>query len=470
LTVPDGTILSANPAAQHMFGMTEEEIRKAGREGLVVNDQRLKFALKRRAETGSFHTELTYRRKDGSTFEGEVTSNIFRDADGSVKTSMIVRDITERKNAEEALRRSEERFSKAFNVNPAAISISRINDGLLVNVNETYLSLSGFSREEVIGRTSTKLGFFTDSSSRKQLLELLQARGTVRNYEMAFLTKNRKLINATVSLDKITIDNEDYMISTVTDITERKRMELSLQEYTKNLEALVEQRTKELKEKERLAAIGQTAGMVGHDIRNPLQAMLSDVYLLKCELESMNQCRTKESVTESLDSLESNIAYVNKIVSDLQDYTKALKPSIEEVNIKEIIWSTLSTNIQTNIETEVIVEDSLCVKADRTYLKRVMSNLVINAVQAMPNGGKLTVRSKRQQDELVISVEDTGLGIPDDIKPNLFTPLFTTKSKGQGLGLAVVRRLVVEGLGGKISFVTDIGKGTKFVVSLPTKQ
>jgi PAS domain S-box-containing protein len=102
LTKPDGHILAANPAAQRMFGMSEEEIQKAGRNGIVVIDERAEPALRERARTGKAKAEFTFRRKDGSTFEGEAASSIFTDSDGIVKTSMIIRDVTERKKAEEA--------------------------------------------------------------------------------------------------------------------------------------------------------------------------------------------------------------------------------------------------------------------------------------------------------------------------------------------------------------------------------
>jgi two-component system, NtrC family, nitrogen regulation sensor histidine kinase NtrY len=105
---------------------------------------------------------------------------------------------------------------------------------------------------------------------------------------------------------------------------------------------------------------------------------------------------------------------------------------------------------------------------DPMILKRILLNLASNAIQAMQEGGKLTIRACQNKEEkyIDISVEDTGVGIPEDIKPNIFTPLFTTKAKGQGFGLAVVKRLV-EGLNGTVRFESEVGKGTKFIVNLP---
>ena len=124
-----------------------------------------------------------------------------------------------------------------------------------------------------------------------------------------------------------------------------------LKEYASQMEELAEQRAQQLKNSERMAAIGQTAGMVGHDIRNPLQAITSDMYLITEELKSMPEGESKKSVFESIDSVNENLNYINKIVSDLQDYTRPLKPSIQEANLSELVEGTILTiNIPKRIE------------------------------------------------------------------------------------------------------------------------
>jgi signal transduction histidine kinase len=220
----------------------------------------------------------------------------------------------------------------------------------------------------------------------------------------------------------------------------------------------------ERKKSERFVVIGQTAGMVGHDIRNPLQAITSDLYLIEEELKNNPDC-TSEGIAESIASINENIAYINKIVSDLQDYTRTLTLNPVDVNLKDL-FNGMSSLVPANIEVRLVVPSELTIKTDQTYLKRAMSNLVLNAVQAMPDGGKLTLSAEVQAGRALISVADTGVGIPEEIKPNLFKPMFTTKAKGQGLGLAVVKRLV-EALGGSISFESQAGRGTRFTVSLP---
>ena len=207
--------------------------------------------------------------------------------------------------------------------------------------------------------------------------------------------------------------------------------------------------------------------MVGHDIRNPLQAITSDLYHIKEELKENPACWALGGVQESLAAIEENIVYIDKIISDLQDYTRPLAPQNKKVNLPNLLQNTLKTlNIPKNINPDVHVADNLEVNTDGAILMRVLSNLVINAVQAMPEGGKLTLRAFEKGDKVWISVKDTGVGIPAGARGKIFTPLFTTKSKGQGLGLAVVKRLVEE-LKGTVSYVSQEGTGTEFTVELP---
>lgn len=270
----------------------------------------------------------------------------------------------------------------------------------------------------------------------------------------------------------------DYVNVYGLDITERKKTEEALRQsrtklelYSKNLEHLVEERTKRLQEKEHLAAIGATAGMVGHDIRNPLQAIVGDLYLARSDLAAVPEGQAKEGLKESLEEIEKNVGYINKIVQDLQDFAKPINPSYKETDVEEICHEVLLINIiPENVGSSYEIEKKAkIVITDPDLLKRILSNLANNAVQAMPNGGKLEIRVLRKKSEIVISVQDTGVGIPDEAKPKLFTPLFSTKSKGQGFGLAVVKRMT-EALGGTVSFESEVEKGTKFIVRLPTKN
>jgi two-component system CheB/CheR fusion protein len=225
---------------------------------------------------------------------------------------------------------------------------------------------------------------------------------------------------------------------------------------------------KKLEKTQRLAAIGETAGMVGHDIRNPLQAITGDIYLAKTELASTPESQEKKNALESLQEIEKNIDYINKIVADLQDYAKTINPTAQETDLEGLCKELLrGKNIPKNIKASCNIEMAAKkIMVDCNLLKRILENLVTNAVQAMPNGGELTVRTHKDAGDIVITVQDTGIGIPDKVKPKLFTPFFTTKSKGQGLGLAVVKRMA-EALKGTVTFESIEGNGTTFIVRLP---
>ncbi|MBN1244189.1 PAS domain S-box protein [Candidatus Bathyarchaeota archaeon] len=247
--------------------------------------------------------------------------------------------------------------------------------------------------------------------------------------------------------------------------------EKRLKEYAEHLEDLVDEEANKLKDAERLAAIGETAGMVGHDIRNPLQTITSSVYLAKEEVKSLPESVKKEDLTESLAAIEDQVAYINKIVSDLQDFVKPLNPKIEDADLHKLVKDAfLSIAIPENVKVLISIEDDLPrLVVDRYLIKRVLINLITNAIQAMPDGGTVTIKATHENGMALISVEDTGLGIPEENRNKIFKPLFTTKSKGQGFGLSVCKRLVEAHNGGSIAFESEAGKGSKFTVKVPSK-
>jgi two-component system sporulation sensor kinase C len=256
------------------------------------------------------------------------------------------------------------------------------------------------------------------------------------------------------------------------DITERKRIEKDLRTRTDNLEEVVDERTKELKEVERMIAIGQVSTMVGHDLRNPLQVLVNLLYLAKTRIETL-PLGTREVVKrEGLDQLiaacQEQIDYMNKIVLDLQDLGRPIEPLFTNTNMRQLIVNALSmVNVPENIKVIIDVSDGFpFLMVDSLMMKRVLVNLFNNAIQAMPNGGGLTVRGSVESDMALISVQDTGVGISKENFHKLFTPLFTTKSKGQGLGLSVCKRLI-EIHNGSIDVESKVGVGSTFTVKIP---
>jgi signal transduction histidine kinase len=188
-------------------------------------------------------------------------------------------------------------------------------------------------------------------------------------------------------------------------------------------------------------------------------------------LASIPDSEEKRNIQESLESIGKNSEYISKILADLQDYARPLNPLSEKTDLTVIINDLTAKNgLPAKIKAYSSVENEAArITADPAFIRRILGNLVSNAVQAMPRGGKLSISAYKESDDIVIRVKDTGVGIPDHVKPELFTPLFTTKSRGQGFGLAVCKRLV-EALNGTITFWSEEGKGTEFIVRLPSRK
>jgi len=333
-----------------------------------------------------------------------------------------------------------------------------------IYLNKTTAKDFGYLPKALMGKNFWKtFPQFVGSALEKNYRDAMYKR-KVRRFEWKTIYANTGYRQFTVfpSAEGITV----YGI----DITERVQLQQKLEEYAKNLEKLVGERTKQLKDSERLAAIGQTAGMVGHDIRNPLQSITSSIYLIKSDLDNLPESEDKKDALGEIESVNEQIRYVDKIVSDLQDYARPLNPELVEADVMTLIIGALSTlDVPDNVEASAYFDEKLPkLRTDPMILKRILLNLATNAIQAMQEGGKLTIHASQNTmtKTITITVNDTGIGIPKEIRDKLFTPLFTTKAKGQGFGLAVVKRLI-EGLNGQVSFESEEGKGTTFKIELP---
>jgi signal transduction histidine kinase len=261
----------------------------------------------------------------------------------------------------------------------------------------------------------------------------------------------------------ITIENA-HLIESLREA--RKKLE----EYAEQLEQKVEERTRELRKSQeqllrtqRLAVIGELAGMVGHDLRNPLTSIAGAEYYLKKRLS----LEANDKIKEMLELMEKNIAYSNKIINDLLDYSREIELELMESNPKSLIKEALSlVEIPKNVRVIDLTEKKPKIKVDIEKIKRAFVNIIKNAVEAMPRGGTLTIKSRTTNGDLEMTFSDTGTGISKEKLEKLWTPLFTTKPKGMGFGLPICKRFT-EAHGGSISAKSTPKKGTTFTVTLP---
>ena len=260
-----------------------------------------------------------------------------------------------------------------------------------------------------------------------------------------------------------------------------------MKEYSEHLEEMVDERTRDLRQardklvrKEKLAVLGQLAGSVGHEQRNPLGVISNSVYYLK-----MVQPDVNEKIKKHHAMIEEEVHNAAQIVSDLLDYARKISTDPKPGSVTELVEHTLSrfpvpASIQVSLK---IPADLPQVYADPLHVEQILGNLITNACQAISTpslnqstssvtvsgGGKLTITGRRQEPLVAIAVKDTGTGILPENKEKLFEPLFSTKINGIGLGLAVSKKMA-EANGGRIEVESKVGKGSTFTLYLPVNE
>ena len=376
----------------------------------------------------------------------------------------------ERANDRQVICESENLYRAIFeNTGTAMIIIEE--DTSISLANQEFADLSGYKKDEVVGKMSWKeliSDLDLERAYFQHKLRRVSPEKALRSYEIRVRDKFGRVRDVLLYVDLI--KGTKRSVASLTDITERKKAEKKLKHYSEQLEELVQDRTQQLKDRERLAAVGETAVMIGHDLRNPLQAVVTTVYLAKAKLESLNLAEWMNlnalGLMNDLAIIEKQSEYMNKIVSDLQDYARPLSPERRELFICDFISDVLSgVRIPQNVDVQSYIDERLTWTVDPILMDRVLTNIFNNALQAMPDGGKLIINARAGQDEITLTISDTGVGISPNIMPKLFQPLVTTKAKGMGMGLAVCKRLL-EAQGGQIEIESEQGTGTVVIIKI----
>ena len=415
--------------------------------------------------------EIKYRLADSTQTYFSVNSAPIYDPEGRmVLTILTFIDIGERKRAEAALRESEERFAKAFQVSPDGLVISRIADSVVLEVNDSFVSMFGYARGEIIGQSLVQLGVYADPASRDGALKILKEQNFVRDIELTMKRKSGESRWILFSAEPMDLRGEHCWLMLSRDITERKRIEdereqILLQEKRAREEAEKANRTKD----EFLATIS-------HELRTPLTAILGWANMLT--RGALAEAQTRHAYQVIQHSARSQARLVDDILDTSRIITGRLKLDAHPLEIAWVFQAATDV-VRPSAEAKrialdvVIDERGGIVFGDPNRLQQVIWNLVWNAVKFTNEGGHVEARLSRTDHQIEISVTDTGMGIDPQFLPYVFDRFrqadstSTRKYSGLGLGLAIVR-YVVEMHGGTVEATSPgIGQGATFTVRFP---
>ena len=456
-----GSVRFWSAGAEAMFGYTAAEATGRSIFELIVPAGQVEETRANLADSlslGSFAYECMRRRKDGSLVHVDITATVVRAPDGAFDFVMVsLKDVTSIRSLHQA-RRLRARFGSLLDFAPDAMVI--VNPfGHIVFANAQADRMFGYASGELLGRSievlvpgryrdahiAHRLGYFAEPRTRAMGMGL----------ELYGLRKNASEFPVEISLSPIETEEGTLAMSAIRDLTERNRSLKALADQSRALEEARE----ELTRKDRLALIGQLAGGVSHELRNPLGVIKNSVYYLKMLLPS------DERVAKHLRILEREVATANRIVTGLLDFARMTPPNRAATDLGAV---TLEVLERFPAPDHVVVRTTLAdalprVVLDPDQLHLVLGNLVMNAIQAMPDGGTLGVETAAIPGGAMVAITDTGVGIPEMLVEKIFEPLFTTKAKGIGLGLAVAKAMA-EANGGRITVKSAQGAGSRFEV------
>jgi PAS domain S-box-containing protein len=470
-----GKIIYWNPAAERIFGYTEEEALGKELNKLVIPLQHREPHLKRVRKLKRnqlFREEILEAkalRKDGTEFPIELSIAPLKLKDRLCMLG-IVRDISERRKMEADVKQKLDMLEALTeNLGVGFVIISK--DYHVLWVNRFIKNGMGDVEGKLCYATLNTLDHICPDCGVRKVFEDGVAKDS-HEYSQSGVDGNPYYVELIATPLKDKDGNITAALEFVVDIAEKKRMQRQLTEYSLKLEKLVEERTEQLQQtqaklikSERLATIGELAAIIGHDLRNPLTGIKGATYYLKTKHGAEMDVKGKEM----LEIIEKDIDCSNKIINDLIDYSRDLTLELVNTTPKLLLKNALSLiEVPERIKIIDATEDKLEIKADAEKIYRAFVNIITNAVDAMPESGTLTVTSKAVKGSMEIVFKDTGTGMSEETlsKLKLWSPFFTTKAKGMGFGLPVCKR-VIEAHGGKISVESTLGKGTTVTLTIP---
>jgi PAS domain S-box-containing protein len=399
--------------------------------------------------------EITFR-SDGHREYLETIKTPVHGPGGEVRGVLgIGRNITRRRLVEERLRASEEKFTRAFHNSPMLASMSRLEDGLIIEVNDEYCERLGYRREEILGRTSVELGIFR-AEERARLVAALEREPRVQGLELTVQARDGHSFPCLFFAQTIQVGGERLLLVTALDIQERKRAE----DLQRKLDA-------EHQQMQKLDSLGSLASGVAHDMNNVLAA-------IQAVSEILRQSQGADpGAARHLDLIDTAAARGRDLVKGLTQFARKELKEPEPLDLNQLLAEEVRLLSRTTLQKVRLVldlEEGLPpVLGERSTLAGALMNLCVNAVDAMPEGGTLTLRSRSRPGSMAeIQVEDDGAGMSEEIQARALEPFFTTKPVGKGTGLGLsMANATCKAHGGGLTLRSAPGRGTVVALLLP---
>ncbi|QDU28071.1 Autoinducer 2 sensor kinase/phosphatase LuxQ [Anatilimnocola aggregata] len=473
---PDAVVIVDHTGKMVQVNGQAEKTFHYGREELIGQDVELlmpeRFRERHKAQIAGFVAQPITRpmgpglklwglRKGGSEFPVEISLSPILDQD-SVLIASIIRDVTERSRTEAALHISEIRYRRLFETAKDGILILDTESGKITDANPFMSELLGYSHESFLGKELWEIGLFSDKVANEAAVRTLQDLGYIRYEHLPLETSRGQLVEVEVVANAYQEDDHKVIQCNIRDITERSRLEKQMQEQAVALKDLHRRKDEFL-------------AMLSHELRNPLAPITNAVRLLsfqKHEDDLKHQART---------IIERQVGQLTRLIDDLLEVSRITTGRIhlqkERIGLNGIVERAVETArpLLDRHKHALIIALSpqpIWLQADAARIEQVVVNLLTNAAKYTTDGGHITIAVKREGDQAVLRVRDTGVGIAPELLPHIFD-LFTQAERsldrsqgGLGIGLSLVQRLV-EMHDGKVEVESEVGKGSDFVVRLP---
>lgn len=451
----EGIVLTVNPFAASQLGYTVHELEGQPVLNLFHEDdraavtQQLQMCLNNPDEVQRWQFRKIH--KDGTLLWVEETAQTVTSVEGALNVLVVCQDITERKRAEEGLRKSEMKLSKIFHSVPVLIGITTVAEGRCIDINEKGLQTLGYRRDEVIGRTTLELGIWVSESAREQAIGILIKDGMVRDLEIDFRGKSGKTFSGVMSAELIEFDGEQYMLSVINDITERKRMEEEIVRLNTDLEAF--------------------NYTVAHDLRQPLN--LINIY---CQtIEMLCGDRLSDECLGYVKGAYITTLRMDRLIETLLNFSRLarVEPRRETVDLSAMAHEVADglKQAEPGRQVNVEIEDGIWVNGDASLLRAVMENLLSNAWKYTDMKEQAIIEFGVMDIEGVPTYffRDNGAGFNMEDADKLFTPFKrlpeTERQRGFGIGLSTVERIIGRH-GGRVWAEGAPGEGACFYFTL----